>query len=139
MYSVIAYFLHYICICDCDGRHESLIMLAHSGMVRRSHLLARCYLGTMCMCTTIHCSIVPPPQAEQLLATPHPSNRYEPYSASPLAIGVQLTVPSPLEAIAALSFHNSLSYCLPPQLCPAPSSFRHRSSILQVVELGVSF
>jgi hypothetical protein len=27
-------------------------MLSHSVMVRRSHLLARCYLGTMCMCTT---------------------------------------------------------------------------------------
>jgi hypothetical protein len=37
---------------DCDSRHESLIMLSHSVMVRRSHLLARCYLGTMCMCTT---------------------------------------------------------------------------------------
>jgi hypothetical protein len=27
-------------------------MLSHSVMVRRSHLLARFYLGTMCMCTT---------------------------------------------------------------------------------------
>jgi hypothetical protein len=44
--------LHCICVCDCDGRHESLIMLSHSVMVRHSHLLARCYLGTMCMCTT---------------------------------------------------------------------------------------
>jgi hypothetical protein len=52
MCSVIVYFLHYICVCDCDGRHESLIMLSHSVMVRRYHLLARCYLGTMCMCTT---------------------------------------------------------------------------------------
>jgi hypothetical protein len=52
MYSVIVYFLHYIWVCDCDGRHESLIILSHSVMVRRSHLLARCYLGTMCMCTT---------------------------------------------------------------------------------------
>jgi hypothetical protein len=40
------------CVCDCDSRHESLIMLSHSVMVRRSHLLARCYLGTMCMYTT---------------------------------------------------------------------------------------
>jgi hypothetical protein len=46
------YFLHCICVCDCDSRHESLIMLSHSVMVRRSHLLARCYLGTMRMCTT---------------------------------------------------------------------------------------
>jgi hypothetical protein len=52
MCSVIVYFLHCICVCDCDSRHESLIMLSHSVMVRRSHLLARCYLGTMCMCTT---------------------------------------------------------------------------------------
>jgi hypothetical protein len=52
MCSVIVYFLHCICVYDCDGRHESLIMLSHSTMVRRSHLLARCYLGTMCMCTT---------------------------------------------------------------------------------------
>jgi hypothetical protein len=44
--------LHCICVCDCDGRHESLIMLSHSVMVRRSHLLVRCYLGTMCMSTT---------------------------------------------------------------------------------------
>jgi hypothetical protein len=27
-------------------------MLSHSVKVRRSHMLARCYLGTMCMCTT---------------------------------------------------------------------------------------
>jgi hypothetical protein len=28
-------------------------------MVRRSHLLARCYLGTMCMCTTaVRCSAI---------------------------------------------------------------------------------
>jgi hypothetical protein len=53
MCSVIVYFLHCICVCDCDSRHESLIMLSHSVMVRHSHLLARCYLGTMCMCTTI--------------------------------------------------------------------------------------
>jgi hypothetical protein len=53
MRSVIVHFLHCICVCDCDGRHESLIMLSHSMMVRRSHLLARCYLGTMCMCTTM--------------------------------------------------------------------------------------
>jgi hypothetical protein len=52
MCSVIVYFLHCICVCDCDSRHESLIILSHSMMVRRSHLLARCYLGTMCMCTT---------------------------------------------------------------------------------------
>jgi hypothetical protein len=52
MCSVIVHVLHCICVCDCDGRHESLIMLSHSVMVRRSHLLARCYLGTMCMCTT---------------------------------------------------------------------------------------
>jgi hypothetical protein len=52
MCSVIVYFLHCIYVCDCDSRHESLIMLSHSVMVRRSHLLARCYLGTMCMCTT---------------------------------------------------------------------------------------
>jgi hypothetical protein len=52
MCSVIVYFLHCICVCDCDSRHESLIMLSHSVMVRRSHLLTRCYLGTMCMCTT---------------------------------------------------------------------------------------
>jgi hypothetical protein len=52
MCSVIVHFLHCICVCDCDSRHESLIMLSHSVMVRRSHLLARCYLGTMCMCTT---------------------------------------------------------------------------------------
>jgi hypothetical protein len=47
MCSVIVYFLHCICVCDCDSRHESLIMLSPSVMVRRSHLLARCYLGTM--------------------------------------------------------------------------------------------
>jgi hypothetical protein len=52
MSSVIVHFLHCICVYDCDGRHESLIMLSHSVMVRCSHLLARCYLGTMCMCTT---------------------------------------------------------------------------------------
>jgi hypothetical protein len=52
MCSVIVYFLHCICVCDCDSCHESLIMLSHSVMVRRSYLLARCYLGTMCMCTT---------------------------------------------------------------------------------------
>jgi hypothetical protein len=57
--SVIVYFLHCICVCDCDGRHESLIMLSHSVMVRRSHLLAQCYLGTMCMCTTtVRCSAI---------------------------------------------------------------------------------
>jgi hypothetical protein len=50
--NVIVHFLHCICVCDCDGRHESLIVLSRSVMVRRSHLLARCYLGTMCMCTT---------------------------------------------------------------------------------------
>jgi hypothetical protein len=34
-------------------------MLSHSVMVRRSHLLARCYLGTMCMCTTtVRCSAI---------------------------------------------------------------------------------
>jgi hypothetical protein len=27
-------------------------MLSNSVMIRRSHMLARCYLGTMCMCTT---------------------------------------------------------------------------------------
>jgi hypothetical protein len=52
MCSIIVYFLHYICVYDCDGRHESLIMLSHSMMDRRSHLLVRCYLGMMCMCTT---------------------------------------------------------------------------------------
>jgi hypothetical protein len=55
MCSMIVYFLHCICVCDCDSRHESLIMLSHSVMVRRSHLLARCYLGTMYMCTTNYC------------------------------------------------------------------------------------
>jgi hypothetical protein len=53
MCSVIVHFLHCICVCDCDSRLESLIMLSHSVMVRRSHLLARCYLGPMCMCTTV--------------------------------------------------------------------------------------
>jgi hypothetical protein len=57
MCSVIVYFLHCICVCDCDSCHESLIMLSHSVMVRCSHLLARCYLGTMCMCTTYGCKI----------------------------------------------------------------------------------
>jgi hypothetical protein len=52
MCSMIVYFLHCSCMCDCDGCHESLIMLSHSVMVKRSHLLAGCYLGTMCMCTT---------------------------------------------------------------------------------------
>jgi hypothetical protein len=52
MCSVIVYFLHCICVCNCDGRHESLIMLSHIVMVRCSHLLARCYLGTMCVCMT---------------------------------------------------------------------------------------
>jgi hypothetical protein len=37
---------------DCDGCHKSLIVLLRSVMVRRSYLLARCYLGMMCMCTT---------------------------------------------------------------------------------------
>jgi hypothetical protein len=59
MCSVIVYFLHCICVCDYDSRHESLIMLLHSVMVRRSHLLARCYLGTMCMCmTAVRCSAI---------------------------------------------------------------------------------
>jgi hypothetical protein len=59
MCSMIVYFLHCICVCDCDSRHESLIMLSHSVMVRRSHMLARCYLGTMCMCTTaVRCSAI---------------------------------------------------------------------------------
>jgi hypothetical protein len=59
MCSVIVYFLHCIFVCDCDSRHESLIMLSHSLMVRRSHLLARCYLGMMCMCTTaVRCSAI---------------------------------------------------------------------------------
>jgi hypothetical protein len=40
MCSVIVYFLHCICVCDCDSRHESLIMLSHSVMVRRSHLIS---------------------------------------------------------------------------------------------------
>jgi hypothetical protein len=52
MCSVIVHFLHCICVCDCDGRHESLIVLSCSMMVRGSHLLVRFYLGTMCMCTT---------------------------------------------------------------------------------------
>jgi hypothetical protein len=60
MCSVIVYFLHCICVCDCDSRHESLIMLSHSVMVRRSHLLARCYLSTMCMCTTVWRETIPP-------------------------------------------------------------------------------
>jgi hypothetical protein len=59
MCSVIVHFLHYICVCDYDGRHESLIVLSRSVMVRRSHLLARCYLGTMCICTTaVTCSTI---------------------------------------------------------------------------------
>jgi hypothetical protein len=34
-------------------------MLSPSVMVRRSHLLARCYLGTMCLCTTaVRCSAI---------------------------------------------------------------------------------
>jgi hypothetical protein len=34
-------------------------MLSHSVMVRRSYLLARCYLGTMCMCTiAVMCSAI---------------------------------------------------------------------------------
>jgi hypothetical protein len=57
MCSVIVYFLHCICVCDCDSRHELLIMLSHSVMVRRFHLLARCYLGTMYMCTTVWFSV----------------------------------------------------------------------------------
>jgi hypothetical protein len=52
MCSVIVHFLHCIYVCDCDGHHESLIVLSRRGMVRRSHLLVRCYLGTVCMCTT---------------------------------------------------------------------------------------
>jgi hypothetical protein len=52
MCSVIVQFLHCICVCNCDDCHESLIVLSHSAMVRRFHLLARCYLGMMCMCTT---------------------------------------------------------------------------------------
>jgi hypothetical protein len=56
---VIDNFLHCICVCGCNGRHESLIMLSHSVMVRRSLLLARCYLGTMCICTTaVRCSAI---------------------------------------------------------------------------------
>jgi hypothetical protein len=51
MCSVIVHFLHCICVCDCEGCHESLIVLSRSVMVRRSHLLVRCYLSTMCMCT----------------------------------------------------------------------------------------
>jgi hypothetical protein len=59
MCSVIVHFLHYICVCDCDGCHKSLIVLSRSVMVRRSHLLAQCYLGTMCMCTTaVRCSAI---------------------------------------------------------------------------------
>jgi hypothetical protein len=52
MCSMIVHFLNCICVCDCDGRHKSLIVLSRSVMVRRSHLLAWCYLGTMYMCTT---------------------------------------------------------------------------------------
>jgi hypothetical protein len=40
MCSMIVHFLHCICVCDYDGRHELLIMLSYSMMVRRSHLLA---------------------------------------------------------------------------------------------------
>jgi hypothetical protein len=59
MCSMIVHFLHCICVCDCDDCHESLIVLSRSVMVRRSHLLARCYLGTMCMCTTaVRCSAI---------------------------------------------------------------------------------
>jgi hypothetical protein len=59
MCSMIVYFLHCICMYDYDSRHESLIMLSHSVMVRCSHLLARCYLGTMCMCTrAVRCSAI---------------------------------------------------------------------------------
>jgi hypothetical protein len=59
MCSVIVHFLHCICVCDYDGHHKSLIMLSHSVMVRRSHLLARCYLDTMCMCmTVVRCSAI---------------------------------------------------------------------------------
>jgi hypothetical protein len=58
MCSMIVHFLHCICVCDCDGRHESLIVLSCSVMVRHSHLLARCYLGTMCMRTTIGIRVI---------------------------------------------------------------------------------
>jgi hypothetical protein len=59
MCSMIVHFMHCICVCDCDGCHESLIVLSRSVMVRRSHLLARFYLGTMCMCTTaVRCSAI---------------------------------------------------------------------------------
>jgi hypothetical protein len=59
MCSVMVYVLHCICVCGCDGDHESLIMLSHSVMVRRPHLLVRCYLGTICMCTTaVRCSAI---------------------------------------------------------------------------------
>jgi hypothetical protein len=59
MCSVIVHFLHCICVCDYDGCHVSLIVLSQSVMVRRSHLLARCYLGTMCICTTaVRCSAI---------------------------------------------------------------------------------
>ena len=51
--SVIVYFLHCISVCECDSCHKSLVVLSHSVMIRRSHLLARCYLGTMCMCMTM--------------------------------------------------------------------------------------
>jgi hypothetical protein len=57
--SVIVHFLHCICVCDCDGCHKSLIVLSRSVMVRRSHLLAQCYLGTMCMCTTYYLNVYP--------------------------------------------------------------------------------
>jgi hypothetical protein len=40
MCSVTIHFLHCIRVCDSDGRHESLIVLSCSVMVRRSHLLA---------------------------------------------------------------------------------------------------
>jgi hypothetical protein len=52
MCSVIGHCLHCICVCDCDGCHESLIVLSRSVMVRHSHILARCYLRTMCMYMT---------------------------------------------------------------------------------------
>jgi hypothetical protein len=40
-------------VCDCDDCHKSVIVLSRSMMVRHSHLLARYYLGTMYMCTTV--------------------------------------------------------------------------------------
>jgi hypothetical protein len=59
MCSMIVHFLHCICVCDCDGRHKSLIVLSCSVMVRRSHLLAQCYLGTIYICTTaIKCNAI---------------------------------------------------------------------------------